>query len=406
VSEPEGPGATRRRLLGLSPGALVSILLGILIGLFALLFFRQLSLESRQESLLQSLSRADLEDQKLREEVRNLQRSRGFIGVIPAYGAMLTAVVTGVGLFLTVRKELGERREAVRTELERKEAERRTQEVENVRRFSVSLRETIADLASSNSIRQAGAAASLMTTVQTLLGPDSSAALKDAVFFFVVATTKVSGGQSLEIRRLLVRAFEKAIRARLPTLVEEDRSAVLDLSRCVLDRVDLSRLDLSQSDLAFAQLPDADLNGTNLRRVKGFDIHLESARLGKADLSEARLREAHCAEAQFHEANLVSARLEDADLTNAEFFRARLQGAHLNGATLTGARFEGANVSDAYFIGAKQVDDVALDGLVRAVRRNAHFDPDIQAKIDERSAAARGARKSPGRVPGPEGPTT
>jgi uncharacterized protein YjbI with pentapeptide repeats len=401
---------------------------GLLLVLITLLFIWQIGLEARQDRLLVSLQRADLEDQKLREEIRNLQHSRGLIGSIPAYGALLTAVVTGTALFFTVRKEVEsraaerrqrqkevqaeqERKEAerrqrekeVQAEQKRKEAERRIQEAENVRRFTESMRETIADLASRSRIRQAGAGASLMASVQTLLRPDSSDAFKDAVFFFIVTMTKAAARQSQDIRRLLVRSFEKAIRLRLTTLAEEDRTAALDLARCVLERVDLSGLDLSQADLAFAQLPHATLEGTNLRRVEGFGIHLESARLGKANLNEARLREAHCADAQFHEANLVSARLEEADLTNAEFYRARLQGAHLDGATLAGARFEGANVSDTFFLGARELDDVALDGLVRAVRRNAHFDPDVLAEIKRRSAAAgRGAKKPRAEPPAPK----
>jgi uncharacterized protein YjbI with pentapeptide repeats len=384
--------SSRRRWIGFN-ATTVTVLVAALVVLITLLFIWQISLATRQDRLLQSLGRATLEDQKLREEIRSLQHTRGLIGSIPAYGALLTALGTGIALVTAARKQLEERtkdreqrEKEARAEQERREAAQRAEEAESVQRFNESARTMIDDLASSNSVRRTGAAASLMTSIQTLLRPESSDAFKDAVFFFTVATMRIAAEMTPDIRRLLVRAFEKAIRLRLTDLSEKDRQSTLDLSRCVLERVDLAGLDLSYADVAFARLSEANLKGARMWRVKGYEVHLERARLSRAELGEARLRKAQAPGAHFHEANLVAARLEEADLTGAQFFRARLQSAHFEGADLTRARFEQADLNDAYFRGAI-VDARTLDGLVGADWRDAHFSPDIDAELHRLSKA-------------------
>ena len=85
----------------------------------------------------------------------------------------------------------------------------------------------------------------------------------------------------------------------------------------------------------------------------------------------------------------MSARLEEAELQGAQFQKARLQSAHLNAAHLGGARFEGANVNDAFFVGAF-MDEVTLKSIATGARnwQNAHFDPDIEARLGEISRAS------------------
>src|SRR5215211_6539197 len=144
-------------VLGVGP-----VFLGVLlVGLLTLVFVWQSSISATQERLLRSLGRAELEDQKLREEIRDLQNSRGFVASIPSYGALLAAIGAGVGLIATAGKQLQERRaereqrtKEFEAERRRKEAELREREAESLRRFDESMKLVITNLASANPIQQ------------------------------------------------------------------------------------------------------------------------------------------------------------------------------------------------------------------------------------------------------------
>lgn len=96
---------------------------------------------------------------------------------------------------------------------------------------------------------------------------------------------------------------------------DEDHSGE-DLSHCDLDDVSISKMDLRE----------ADLTGSSLRRVRGFDTSLAGAVLFKADMREA---------------DLTAADLRDADLRRAD-----LRGAKVSGVRCEGARLERTRLPD------------------------------------------------------------
>lgn len=233
----------------------------------------------------------------------------------------------------------------------------------------------VSSFASDSAAVRASATVSLMT----YLRPEYEQ-FHSQVFMFVLTNLKLD--QESEVRRLLSRVFEEAIRLQLNSRRKEECQRAKELARVQLSRVDLSALDLSEADLAFASFNGANFRGTNLFRVRGIGVKLEKAVLTGANLNEARLRKAACARAHFHGVAMGSARLEEADLRGAEFQRAKLQSTHLNGAHLEGARFEEADLNDAYFIDAS-VDEAVLRSLASAKNwRAAHFDESIRKQLD------------------------
>jgi len=331
------------------------------------------------QARLQTIQGPELEAEKLRQEILKLDlenRNEGsFWGLFLSYIPFLTAIVAGAGVFATIWKQITER-------ARQQQLDRSQREAESQRRFDTNFTNVVQNLGSASPALQATAAISLTT----FLKPEYHT-FHDQVFLVILANLKTP--HDAAVNDLLVRVFEQAIRTRLPSAAPEDRRYLLDLSRTRLDRVDFSQLDLSEADLGYASMRYANLTGANLRRVRGIEVELEKARLSRSDLSEGRLRKARCRGAQFQEANLMSARLEEAELQGAQFQKARLQSAHLNAAHLGGARFEGANVNDAFFVGAF-MDEVTLKSIATGARnwQNAHFDPDIEARLGEISRAS------------------
>lgn len=320
--------------------------------------------------------RERLEDEKLREEIRNLQRERSLWAMFPSYAGVLTGIAAIATLFLTARQHLRQRS----VELQRQEAEA-------VRRLDELFNNVVTNLGSDSPALQASAAVSLLSFLRD--DPPAYGAYHEQVFWLLVAQLKVDHGR--EVNQLLVRVFERAVRLYL---AESEARGVelgdLDLSRALLKRVDLSGLEsLPPLDVAFARLDGANLRHTRLRQARGFNVCLEGALLSGADLSEARLKQAVAPRAVFHDAFMAGVKLQKAVLTKAQFQRARLQSAHLQGADLTGANFQQADVNDTFFQGAT-LDTAALRTLATGAHNGdkAHFDPATQARIDELQAAA------------------
>jgi len=334
------------------------------------------------EALAQSLdglTQQELEEQKLREEIKSLKReSRWWNDLLP----VLPALVAAGGFVIAVFKYFDERKlqrhqdkDKLREETRQQEADRLQRSDESRRRFDETFTRVVTSFGSGNPAVEAGATVSLLT----FLRPKHSE-FHSQVFMFLL--TNLKREQDPEVRRLLTLAFEEAIRLQLASKDPVDRQRAHDLARVRVPRVDLSELDLTDADIAFADLKGANLRKTILFRAKGIEVVLEHASLTAADLGEARLRQAKCAEAHFHEAKLGSAHLEDADLTRAEFQQAKLQSAHLEGATITGAKFEGANLNDTYFLGARGLDQATLHSLSRAIKWDkAHFDEGVAEMI-------------------------
>ena len=99
--------------------------------------------------------------------------------------------------------------------------------------------------------------------------------------------------------------------------------------------------------------------------------------LDKANLSHANL--GGC--------KAMSASLREADARYAMLRGAHLQSAHFDGADLRGARLEGANLADCYFLKA-QLDSGALQSILKADWRRAHFDPEVHRWLLSQSTSA------------------
>jgi uncharacterized protein YjbI with pentapeptide repeats len=331
---------------------------------------------------LVGLKADELEAEKLRQEVVELQQANqagsGPVGVLLSLGPLVTVLVGVVGLFATVWRQLDERERQRRQEA--RESER-----EEIRRFDENFAKVVENLGSDNAALQASAVISL-----TFLLTPEYARYHDRVLMLALATAKSGINYSDAVGRLFVDAIERAIRVHLAREDGEAPREALDLSRVRLDYIDLSGLDLTAADIAFASLHRANLIGAKFYRVRGFQVDLEEARLSRSDLTEARLNRAIAPAARFHDARCISIRLENAVLIDAQFQQAKLQEAHLEGADLRGARFEQANLNNAYMTGAT-FDDAALRSIATGALnwRQAHFDPEVMARLREFGDSAR-----------------
>lgn len=324
----------------------------------------QLSLSERLESMQQQ----ELQNEKLRQEIIKLrletERQTGFWQLLPSYATFITALVAVVGILATIWKQINERSK-----------DRKQREDDSRRRLDEKFASVVADLGSKSQSLQASAAVSIITFLRS-----EYSEYHNQVFMILLANLKIKHHEA--INKLLIDAFEKAIRIRLQSAAEKREHVEIDLSSTDLYRIDLSSLNLCNIDLGFAQMQHANLTHATLRRARGWGVNLDNARLSRANLEEARLKKGHFQEAQFHEARLVAAILKEAILLNAKFHQAEMQSAHLEKATLVGAQFQEANLNDTYFCGAV-LDEVALRSIINAKNwRLAHFDDDVQKRLD------------------------
>lgn len=348
-------------------------------------------------SAAQAQSRQQLENQKLSEEVRQLQianeRSDSTREDILDYAPFITILVALLGAGVPLWKEARERRRQREEALEQQVAEFRQTQLETQRHFEDQFAAAIANLDTEKSEAvRVSAAISLGFFVSS-----EYAQFRDKVFPVLCANLTVK--QPRTVNRFLVQAFEKALALKLAEdLPEGKKREPQDLARCHLDHAKFSGLDLTEADLGFTHLRCADLTGCNLERARGYEVHIEKARLSRSTLSEARLQKARGEEAQFHDATMHSVKLREATLPKAEFFGAKLQEAHFDKADLRGATFDQANVTEAYFREA-QLDEAALKSLLNASGRSwekAHFDPDVSATLERLDKQRRGKRKNRG----------
>jgi uncharacterized protein YjbI with pentapeptide repeats len=380
-------GLAAPRALGVL--TVVFITLSLALGAFSLV----LNLHGRgpvEPGPLQGMTRQQLEEEKLRQEIRNLESERSLLRLLPSYAAIVTAIGAILGFFGTLRGQRRERRS------------------ETLRRFDENFNTVVANLGSERLSVQASAAVSLMT----FLRPEY-VDLYDQIFLVTLANLKVP--YKPEVNRLLVSTFSEVLERLDSTRGRRGAAAELDLARTHLDRVDLTGRNLSGADLGFASMRRAVLRNSDLTRVRGIQVVLEHAILSDANLKEARLDQAHCRGAIFHNARMSPCWLEKADLRETKFQGAKLQSAHLDGADLRAAGFEGADLNDTYFCGAN-LDDAAIQSIKSADNwQRAHFDDTDKARIQRLTGEAPtgrcGKAQEPARTPatpeeqeGQEGP--
>ena len=107
-----------------------------------------------------------------------------------------------------------------------------------------------------------------------------------------------------------------------------------DLNSAVLGKVDLSEADLTQADLRGAVLDKANLTGAKLSGAKLSGADLEKANFDGADLRWANLVRADLEKASLEEAILVESKLSGADLQETNLSKADLGKATLEFADL------------------------------------------------------------------------
>lgn len=324
---------------------------------------------------LSGLDAASLETEKLREEVLQLRIANATSGsgwsLLLSLAPLSAAVAAGIGVFLTLWKQMSE-------QAQQRLAAAEERRVENLRRFDEGFTKVVANLGAESAALRASAAASLPTFLRPEYGE-----VHDQVLLIATANAKKAVDQPEPVQRLLVRVIEQALRTRVKPIADSDRRFLLDFSRTFLERADFSGLDIADADVAFASLGNANLTHANLFRLRGIDVELGKARLLGANLREARLRGAKAHGAKFQDAKCVSARFESANLRGAEFNRAALQEAHFQGADLSGATFNEANLNNAFFEGAT-LDDAARRTIAKGAFhwRKAHFDPGDLAALE------------------------
>lgn len=317
---------------------------------------------------IDAMSQAELEIEKLRQEVRQLLIENRDLSSswqkISSYATIITVVVAVIGAFATIWKQISESRQ-----------DREQRETDSRRRMDDKFTSIVKDLGSDNPSLQVSAAVSLMTFLR-----EEYTSFHEQVYLVLLANLKVK--HEVQLNRLPIQAFTKALKLRLERQPVSEAEP-LDLTNTNLYRIDLSGLNLPNTDFAFADMQLANLREANLFRARGYQVNLSKASLTRANLGEARLAEANLSNCHFHETNLVSATMKKSNLGGAEFFEAKLQAARLDEANLSGARFERSDLSDTYFLGAT-IPDQTLKSIRKALNwEKAHFDEETLTRLEK-----------------------
>ena len=350
--------------------ALLAVL-SILVLIWIILSVRSTALVRETEQgieALMAMESDELTNEKLRQEIRNLIIENNQLvspwQQISSYATVFTVIVAIIGVFTTIWKQFSEQ-----------QRDRAQREAESLRRLDEKFSSRVQDLGSDNTSLKVSAVVSLLTFLK-----EEYAQFHEQVYLVLLANLKIK--QDLQVNRLLIRAFEEALRLKLE---KEPPPESLDLTHTCLYHIDLSNLDLTAADLAFADLQLANFKEARLFRLKGYQTKFIKATFTDANLSEARLNKAVMEYAHLHNTTLVAADLKETNLQCAQFYGAKMQSAHLEGADLRGACFEQANLKDTYFTGAT-FDQNALKSVIKAYHwQKAHFDEEINKKLEAMS---------------------
>jgi len=354
----------------------MSALLALTVGLIGLLV--GLNLRSQSMGLsLSGLSSSQLQDEKLREEIRQLQISNaqnaGTLHGLLAWAPFVTVLAAIATVGATLWKQASDL-EAARQQLQEEHRKARiASEEESLRRFDTNLSGVITNLGSKSQTLQVNAAAALATYIKPRYSPFHADLL-------VVLAANLRLKPTEAVARVLRADLERLLRLLFGNSEHYGDGVPrdLDLTGASLQRFDVSGIDFGDVvvDIAFADLSGARLTDAKLFRLRGREVNLERAYCSRAVLGEARLNGAKARGVVMHETDLVSATLKGADLRGAKFQRALKQEAHLEGAELAGADFTGANLANTFFRDAK-FDKVALRSIARGAKRwrdNKNFD--------------------------------
>ena len=292
----------------------------------------------------------------------------------------MTALAAFIGAGVTVQKYFSD------TNIQRKEENKlrikefKEEKLNKKREFEEKIAVFIEKLCSDSLGLQASAAASLLGIIR----PDNREYL-DPILPVLTINLKNELGRKFIILNCLTRTLEKCLQLML-----DDDSAIrqdledIDLTRTKLIRPNLEKLIFRgiKVDIAFADLKQANLESSDLHRLRGMRVILKNAKLSGTTLQEARLNKSQCQRANFEDGNLVSATFKFADLRNANFIGAKLQSAHFENSDIRDAKFDNANLNDAYFYGAK-LNDVTKRNIIKAKHwQKAHFDKNVKLELE------------------------
>ena len=349
----------------------------------SLILFFHLSLpfqDSIQSDTIQNDSLKIYQTEKLKYEIEKIKSENALdpiLRTITTSVGLLTAIGAIIGAFLSYNKYLKERR----SELEQRKWE-------SDMRLEDQFNSIIENMGSDSDPLKASAVVSLLT----FLKPEYKQFHEQA---YLILLSSLKNYNSDNINRILVKAFEKALRINIESIqskyAEDPESKEymieLDLTRMNLYRIDLHGLNLEYLDVAFSDLRNANLTDCNLKRARGIQANLSGARLSRSNMTEARFNEAAFEDAQFHGTRLISATLKNSYLKGAEFQQALLQEAHLEGAHIEDAKFEHANLNNSFFKEV-QFKDTDLKSILKSANgswKKANFDAEVREKLDQLS---------------------
>jgi len=312
------------------------------------------------------MTQEELQTEKLRQEIRQLrlrnEREQSVWGVIPTYATFLTALVAITGVFITIWKQLDERRR-----------DREQREAESLRHSDEKFMNIIEQFGSDSDTVKVNAAVSLQTYLQPQYRP-----FHESIYLLLLNNLKMTDNE--QVIKAFVPVFEKAIRKYLRKFTDPDRPE-LDLTRMQLPRIDLTGLNLSLADFAYSNCEHANLSRAQCYRIRGINADFRSARFSNVQLIEARLKKLNFSRAQFHDARMHSAFITESQLQHAEFQRAELQSAHFDGSDISGAQFQSADINNTFFPNVT-VDEAVLQSLLLAFNWDkAHFDETVKTQL-------------------------
>jgi uncharacterized protein YjbI with pentapeptide repeats len=323
---------------------------------------------------------------KTRHEAKKLEREEStFWRLLPSLAPLLTAIVAGAGLFISVRKAGNDRRDALDREAQDRQAESdkrlAAEQAGETTRFDERFAKAVEGLSSENPGEQGGAAVLVASMVR-----EKRAALSDQALQLLLVSLQTAHDDACErLLRAALQRFAHAAPERL--LVDGDGESVGGLAHIRTSYLKLPYLALPGLDLAFAVLRKAEFRGATLSRCQGYETKLEEADFRGADLSKAQWVKVDAPHARFQKAILTRARLHKADLSHANFYEADLSRANLRQALLPGVDFRRATLNRADFHGA-QLDEKALRSILGSDDwRLASFDQPteeaLQALVEE-----------------------
>jgi Pentapeptide repeats (9 copies) len=317
-------------------------------------------------------SSADLQNEKLRQQIRQLELSNDDASSPWRYVIALAPTLAGLAAVLTFGLGWATQRSESRRQ---KEHDRIQRESESIREFDARFAGVVSDLGSDSISRQASAAA----TLPLFLAPRYTD-FRSHIIRVASANLRLSRDEI--VLNLLVDVLGAAIRAQYAVADQANPGETVNLTDTYLRGLNVTgasmreKLVADRADLSNGRLDEGDFWKAELRRAT-----LTRASFRHANLGQAQLDGANVSHAVFHACRTTSARLCGIDGRYARFQGAYLQSAHFEDADLRGARFDGADLADCYFLGA-ELDTGALESVLKSRRwRTAHFDPEVRERL-------------------------